>query len=428
MQGKSILEIRSTTPQSLMVAIKENNLGFLEDFYLSNFDKFRGFALVNLGKEAHLQIIYQNAFAAMVRDVKRDLFVTEDVIQLRDFLFEISKSKLLEYKKTIRYKNTIFINREIETEERSEEEEILDSKISQIMATLELLEAPCQKMFGLYYFDRLSFREISNLLGVSEVLVHTEKYNCHQNLFEKLEFLPKLPQQKEQQLIDNYLLGRSEARELAQLEIRLISSPDYLSDLVEQRILFLGVEEFFLRKRLLDFHRDVVQFPSTKFHKKAWIALIISFFILLIVVVWAIFFRNPSSIIFFNAQFEPNPGLEIPTDKANPDEFYRGMKSYNNAQYSRAVFIWEPLYASHPENDTILFYLGVANLAVDNIRQASKYLLLAQENIKSVFHDDAKYYYALSLIKQNRVKEAKWSLEDDTCEKCELLLEKLERL
>ena len=87
--------------------------------------------------------------------------------------------------------------------------------------------------------------------------------------------------------------------------------------------------------------------------------------------------------------------------------------------------MWEPLYAAQPNNDTVLLYLGVANLAADNARQASKYLLLAQEYSNSPFYADFQYYYALSLIKQNRIKEAKQLLEHRSCEKCENLLNKL---
>lgn len=428
MEREGILEIRSSGPKSLMVAIKENNMVFLRDFYLSNFNKFRNYALPKNGKETRIQTIYQDAFACMVRDVKEDLFITEDLNQLREFLYQISKYKYLAYRKTIRYKNTIFINREIEVDDGSEAEEILDSKITQIRSALEILELPCQKMFGLYYFDRLSFGEISKILEVSEVLIHTEKYRCHQLIFNHLTFLPELPPQTEQQIIDDYLLGRSEKRELAQLERKLVFSPTFLAELEEQRILFLGVEEFFLRKRLFDFQKEVIKLPSSKFYKKAWIALIISILILVIVVLWAIFYPRHSAEELFNSSFEPRLGLDISMKNSTDDKFYRGMKSYNNAQYSRAVFIWEPLYASQPENDTILFYLGVANLTVDNTRQASKYLLLAQENVKSVFHADAQYYYALSLIKQNRIKEAKRLLEHRSCNKCETLLEKLRQL
>lgn len=428
MQRKGILEIRSSGPKSLMIAIKEYDLVFLREFYLSNFDRFRSFALPKKGKENRIQALYQDAFALMIRDVKEDLFITEDLNQLREFLFQTAKFKFLAYRKKMRYKNTIFINRDLEAEERSEAEEVLDSKIAQIMSALEKLELPCQTMFGFYYFDRLSFAEISKKLDLSEVLIHTEKYRCHQLIFEHLSFLPTLPPQTEQQIIDDYLLGRSEKRELAQLERKLMFSPSFLEELEEQRILLLGVQEFFLRKELQEFHKELVRYPSSNFKKKAWVALSISVLILMIVILWAVFDTSPSSEKLFNSNFEPRPGLEIAMENFNDDRFYRGMKNYNNGQYSRAVFIWEPFYAHQPDNDTILFFLGVANLAVDNARQASKYLLLAQRNTNSVFHADAQYYYALSLIKQNRIEEAKRLLEHRNCKKCETLLEKLRQL
>ncbi len=426
MERTGIKETRNVAPRSLVTAIKKNDLVFLRNFYLSNFESFRKYAIRHNGTDELAVLMYQEAFLAMVRDVKTDFFITEDIHKLGQFLLHIAKNKFMGYRRKARYKNTIFINREVDIEEKTEAEEIFCEKLELITKAMDGLEERCQKMLGLYYFERKSFKEVGELMKVSEVLIHAEKYRCQESFFKILPFLLETPSQHDQQLIDDFLLGRSGAKEIMELERKIIFSPAYGERLEEQRVLILGIEEFHLKKKLKKFHKEVVLLPIKRFYKTAWIALILSVVLLLSVIIWSIFYDSPSAEKLFRSSFVVRPGLQIPSQQVDDlDVFYKGMKNYNEGRFSRAIFMWEPLYAAQPNNDTVLLYLGVANLAADNARQASKYLLLAQEYSNSPFYADFQYYYALSLIKQNRIKEAKQLLEHRSCEKCENLLNKL---
>src|SRR5690606_2210724 len=80
-------------------------------------------------------------------------------------------------------------------------------------------------------------------------------------------------------------------------------------------------------------------------------------------------------------------GLPTTMGTASDYEFYYGMVSYKRKEYGDAILRWEPLYAANPENDTVVYFLGVANLANSNPRQATKYLEMAQTKTESVFYE-----------------------------------------
>src|SRR5690606_11939309 len=142
----------------------------------------------------------------------------------------------------------------------------------------------------------------------------------------------------------------------------------------------------------------------------------------------AILTNGESSQKIFAENFKPDPGLPTNMGKSSDYEFYYGMVSYKRKEYNDAILRWEPLYATNPENDTIVYFLGVANLANGNARQAKKYLEMALENTESVFYEDIQYYLALSLLKKNMVAEAKAIIENSTAPKNVALLEALNSL
>src|SRR5690606_41157213 len=134
----------------------------------------------------------------------------------------------------------------------------------------------------------------------------------------------------------------------------------------------------------------------------SWFALAASFLILIGVSSWAILISRNSSNIVFAENFKPDPGLPTPMGTSSNYEFYYGMVSYKRKEYGDAILRWESLYAANPENDTVVYFLGVANLANSNPRQATKYLEIDRKSTESVFFEDIQYYLALSLLKEKR--------------------------
>ncbi|OAD91090.1 hypothetical protein A7A78_04570 [Aequorivita soesokkakensis] len=234
--------------------------------------------------------------------------------------------------------------------------------------------------------------------------------------------------QETQELIDAYLLGKLDATALTDFNERLSIFPKFRAMVEEQRLLFKSVEEYNLKSSLDEYHSEIKDEPEKKWLSPGWLALAASFIVLIGIASWAIFNNGNSPQKVFAANFKPDPGLPTSMGTSSEYEFYYGMVNYKRKEYAEAISRWEPIYGANPENDTLVYFLGVANLANGNARQAEKYLKMANEKTESAFYEDAKYYLALSLLKEHKIEEAIETLSNSSSPANTSLLKQLKDL
>lgn len=222
------------------------------------------------------------------------------------------------------------------------------------------------------------------------------------------------PNQEAQERIDAYLMGKLDEAALTDFETQMRLFPDFRAKVEEQRIFLKGVEEHNLKNSLDEYHTEIENVPEKKGINMGWLALAASFTILISVSIWAILSAGNSAEKIFASNFKPDPGLPTTMGTSSEYEFYYGMVNYKRKEYAEAISRWEPIYGANPENDTLVYFLGVANLANGNSRQAKKYLQMAKKKTESTFYEDAKYYLALSLLKENKIDEAIETLENSS--------------
>jgi len=229
-------------------------------------------------------------------------------------------------------------------------------------------------------------------------------------------------------LIDAYLLGNLDSDQLFEFKQRMDLYPDFRLMVNEQKTLMQGIEEGNLRNSLNDFHTEIKDEPHKKWMSREWLALAASILVLISVSTWAFLNSGNSPEKVFTSNFKPDPGLPTTMGTASDYEFYYGMVNYKRKEYAEAINRWEPLYAANPENDTVVYFLGVANLAQGKARQAEKYLQMIREKTESVFYEEIRYYLALSLLKENKIEEAKNVLEQSESSANIVLLKELKTL
>ena len=234
--------------------------------------------------------------------------------------------------------------------------------------------------------------------------------------------------QETQELIDAYLLNNLDSDAQTEFKERMKLFPDFRALVLEQEALVRGVEEHSLKNSLDDFHVEIVEVPEKNWLSPSWLALAASFLILVSVSTWAILSTGNSPQKVFAANFKPDPGLPTTMGTSSNYEFYYGMVNYKRKEYAEAILRWETLYAANPENDTLVYFLGVANLAKGNARQAEKYLQSAKEKTESTFYEDAQYYLALAFLRENKIKEAKEALAKSTSQASLKLLKEIKAL
>ena len=174
-----------------VVLVKQNDAATLKELYKTNFGKVKRYVLKNNGDEQQAKDIYQEAFVAMWRNIKEDKFSAQTETAINGYLFKIAKYKWLDHLRSMKYKNTTFINREIEYHEPEiEETESQNRKIKIIMDSIEHLGERCQLMMKLFYFERKSFREIAEIMSMDEASARNAKYRCQEQLRKMTQIIP----------------------------------------------------------------------------------------------------------------------------------------------------------------------------------------------------------------------------------------------
>ena len=191
MQKISNKNIQDLSSNQMVSLIKENDASVLKELYKINFAKVKRYVEKNNGDEQQAKDLYQEAFLAMWRNIKDDKFSAESETAINGYLFQIAKYKWLDHVRSARYKNTTFINREIEYDEPDiEENEMQNQKIKIIMDSISNLGERCQTMLKLFYFERKSFREISEILEMDEASARNAKYRCQEQLKKMSQIIP----------------------------------------------------------------------------------------------------------------------------------------------------------------------------------------------------------------------------------------------
>lgn len=184
-------KLNDLSDENLVVLIKKNDSATLKQLYGSNFTKVRRYVLRNSGDEQEAKDVYQEAFVAMWRNVKEDKYKEESQGNIGGYLFQIAKYKWLDHLRSAQYRNTTFINRDIEFEENQcEEEEAKRKKINRIMAAVGQLGEKCQILLKLFYFEKKSFREISQIVEMDEASARNAKYRCQEQLRKLTQIIP----------------------------------------------------------------------------------------------------------------------------------------------------------------------------------------------------------------------------------------------
>jgi len=118
---------------------------------------------------------------------------------------------------------------------------------------------------------------------------------------------------------------------------------------------------------------------------------------------------------------------EEPTTMSNNDnyEFYEAMVNYKQGDYKTAISKWEVLQKTKPNNDTLNYFIGVANMANKNETNAISFLENVTKNSEFTLVNDAYYYLGLAYLKVNKVDEAKANLLKSNTENSKALLSEL---
>ena len=174
----------------LLHALKANDSIALKSFYTSNYPKVESFILKNKGTKDQAKDIYQEAFIAVWKNVKNDLFVPKEETALQGYLYQIAKHKWLDVLGSVRFNKTHLIEDEsalkdiFENYTHEEEQEVYKQKLRLAMDAFKILSSPCKELLTTFYFEKKSMRDIAEALQIEETTARNKKYRCMEKLRE----------------------------------------------------------------------------------------------------------------------------------------------------------------------------------------------------------------------------------------------------
>ncbi len=184
-------ELKKLPFNEMVLLIKRNDADTLQALYLTNFPKVRRYVLKHNGDEQQAKDIYQDAFLAMWRNIKNDRFLDQGHSLINGYLFKIAKYKWLDHLRSAKYKNTIFINHDLEFNESEVEiEESNGKRLKLVMDCFGNLGERCQTLLKLFYFERRPYSEIAKILAIDEASAKNAKYRCQEQLKKMTQIIP----------------------------------------------------------------------------------------------------------------------------------------------------------------------------------------------------------------------------------------------
>lgn len=229
--------------------------------------------------------------------------------------------------------------------------------------------------------------------------------------------------QEELELMERFWQDKNaNGEEGERLRERYANDPVWREKADGLRLLALGIQEAVMEDKLNNFHS---QMRKTGGHRR-WVGWAAAACIMGLTVWGTLIFLSGSPEEKLFAQFyRPDPGLPTLMGVSDHYEFENAMVSYKMGNYGKAIDGWRQLLKTHPQNDTLIYFIGSAYLAEGNVESAIQNLKQVIAVPESVFQSDAYWYFALGQLKKNKKDLAIRALQSSKHPDKEHLLRKL---
>lgn len=212
--------------------------------------------------------------------------------------------------------------------------------------------------------------------------------------------------------IEAYLLGTMSIDQQHAFEASMHTNEEWRKKVDEVKLLLAGIETVSLKERLDVYHEKIRQSQPVventgriiPIHRRFWVAAAV--LLLTVVSVWWYTQRETKLERLYNAYYKPDPGLMSAMGIGDNYLFNRAMLDYKTGNYKRAIEQWSQLQQTARHNDTVNYFLGVAEQAGGNGEAAIALLASVASDTARSFYKDACWYMGLALLKKGNVKDA----------------------
>lgn len=211
-------------------------------------------------------------------------------------------------------------------------------------------------------------------------------------------------------LIERYMGKTLTGEETAAFEKRLQEEPIWKEKVNEVSLLMLGIKETALKEKLAGFHQTFTAANPTGKGKlrsmtRVWMVAASCIILLSIGLWWYLSSENKYDKLYAT-YYQPDPGLPVTMSVAGNYLFDKGMVAYKSGAYQEAATTWQGLLTALPGNDSLHYYLGMTELALQHQDQALKLLQPLADDPQKPFSKEASWYAGLLLLKNEKPTEA----------------------
>ncbi|MEZ4795705.1 MAG: tetratricopeptide repeat protein [Flavobacteriaceae bacterium] len=233
--------------------------------------------------------------------------------------------------------------------------------------------------------------------------------------------------QEQLEFIERCLNKTATSEELQAFNERLKNDKEFEVQVTDIKTLLLGIESQALKEKLNTFHEELLDNTNNKVAPVKFLHFkkIAAAAILVIALGSFWFLSGNKNEKLYTKYFSPDPGLPTLMSENQNFVFYDAMVDYKQGEYKKAILKWEPLLKNSSKNDTLNYFLGMAQLANKQETKAIEYLQVVTNLDASAFKNEAYYYLGLAYLKANNVELAKKNLTFSTVDNSKKILTEL---
>lgn len=212
--------------------------------------------------------------------------------------------------------------------------------------------------------------------------------------------------------IEKYLAGQLTASEISIFEKKVREEPEWAEKVKEVKLLLLGIKENELKTRLQTIHSQMTsdaslqtEAPVRSMGSRRWLAAA-SILVVAALATWWLVSRQDPYEKLYSTYYTPDPGLPTTMSVAGNYQFDKGMVAFKAGDYTEALQIWGPMANTTPSNDTVNYFLGVTQLALQQHDKALALLKPIANDANRPFYKDACWYTGLVLLRQGKPEAA----------------------
>lgn len=219
-----------------------------------------------------------------------------------------------------------------------------------------------------------------------------------------------------QDQIDQYILGKLKDSALERFEEAMKNDPALSNEVEARKLVLAGIRSLnneHLRQKMKTIHRE--EYTSIK-HKKP-IRKIYPFLlaaaasVILLIIAWQFVFQAPSSDKLFAQFYQPYEASFTQRDGSSDQLLNRAEFYYRNGNFKATLPVLDSIILNQPQNFQVKMAKGICHLEEHELEEASRgFTEIIDQNVPLLVNQ-AKWYLALTSLKQNNLKKSELFLE-----------------